>query len=127
MDRRAFLFTAGAATLVSSAPARSAVRPDLLRRSFEALGASRRRTVQTELQIAGLYGHRVDGRYGPATERALILGARHLRENSGGRIAVDLATPRGIASYVQGLATLRYSSYLYGEGDECDPPGSCGD
>ena len=113
--------------MASTAAARPAARPDLLRRPFEALGASRRRTVQTELQIAGLYGHRIDGRYGPATERALILGARHLRENSGGRIAVDLATPQGVASYVEGLATLRHSSHLYGEGDECDPPGSCGD
>ena len=126
MDRRALLATASTA-LASTAAARPAARPDLLRRPFEALGASRRRTVQTELQIAGLYGHRVDGRYGPATERAPIPGARHLRENSGGRIAADLATPRGVASDIEGLATLRYSSHLYGEGDECDPPGSCGD
>ena len=46
-----------------------------LRAAFMAMSERQRRTVQEELKTAGFYEGRVDGSYGPGTERALAKGA----------------------------------------------------
>jgi hypothetical protein len=128
MNRRSLLLAAsGALAFAGAARARPAPRPDPLRAAFAALSPDERRAAQSELRTAGLYGRALDGRYGPATERALVLGAALLEDNSRGRIAPRLATPEGAQAYLRDLAALRLSAWLYGEGDDCDPAGgACG-
>ena len=125
MNRRVFL----ACALTSAAIPFAAIARDIppLRAAFETLAPSARRSVQDELAIAGFYEGAIDGRYGPRTERGLIAAAAHLSENSGGRVRVDVTSARGSRAYVADLAAGRHAKWLYGEGDECDPPGSCGD
>ena len=91
-----------------------------LQAAFEALPASGRSMVQSELQTAGLYQGVIDGSYGRRTEAALIEGAEFLAYNSRGQVTVDLSGAAGTSAYLRGLAGGEYAAWLYGEGAECD-------
>jgi hypothetical protein len=123
MIRRVFLKSllsvTGAAALSLSSAAQAQDR-GALQAAFEALPASGRSTVQSELQTAGLYQGATDGRYGRLTEAALIEGAEFLAYNSRGQVKVDLSSAAGVSAYLRGLAGGEYAAWLYGEGAECD-------
>jgi hypothetical protein len=91
-----------------------------LQAAFEALPASGRSMVQSELQITGLYQGTIDGSYGRQTEAALIAGAEFLAYNSRGKVKVDLTSAAGVSAYLRGLAGGEFAAWLYGEGGECD-------
>jgi peptidoglycan hydrolase-like protein with peptidoglycan-binding domain len=127
MIRRVFLkslLTAtSAAALGFSFAATGAARAQdrvALQAAFEALPASARSMVQSELQIAGLYQGALDGQYGRQTEAALIAGAEFLAYNSRGQVNVDLSSAAGASAYLRGLAGGEFAAWLYGEGGECD-------
>lgn len=119
MDRRSFLAAASLTFVAPRLLAQGSVRTDLLRRGFGYLQPALRQRVQTELKTAGFYRGAIDGRYGPATQGALIEGAEFIRHNSRGRVGFDLGTQQGIVAYYRGLASGELAKWLYGEGNEC--------
>ena len=119
MNRRRFLVLCAAVAAVPLAAAAQDRRA--LRAAFDALPASGRRSVQDELAITGLYDGALDGRYGPRTERGLIAAAAHLTRNWSRLVWPDVSSPSGARAFVQELAARRLSTWLYGEGEDCDP------
>lgn len=91
-----------------------------LRAAFMAMSERQRRTVQEELKTAGFYEGRVDGYYGPGTERALAEAAAFISENSRGEARYDLRSEAGIHAYLSDLADGTAAAWLYGEGVEAD-------
>lgn len=86
--------------------------------AFDRLSAFERRNLQVELQMAGLYAASVDGSYGPSTRRAIVSAPNFLRDNSQGRVRVELVTLGDLETFLRDIATGEYSKWLYGEGDE---------
>ena len=119
MKRRAFLGGLVGTALAGTAGAQSRVRTDWLREGFGYLRPALRGHVQNELRIGGFYQGAIDGRYGPATQRALIAAADHIGRNSRGQVRIDLTTQSGIVAYYRGLVSGDLAAWLYGEGNEC--------
>ena len=65
-----------------------------------------------------LYTGRINGAYGPGSERALLEGEGFLDSNLRGRLGFDLATGQGIASYLEAISSGEAAAFLYGEGIE---------
>ncbi|MCB6178666.1 peptidoglycan-binding protein [Rhodobacter sp. Har01] len=120
---RSFALACAAATLclpsLGTGPAAAQDRA-ALQQALEGLSAIGRTTAQTELRFAGVYQGAIDGRYGRGTEAALIAGAAFMRDNSRGKVVVDLTNAAEASAYVRGLAEGAHSAWLYGEGGECD-------
>ncbi|MCR8725352.1 peptidoglycan-binding domain-containing protein [Frigidibacter sp. ROC022] len=114
------LLSAPIVVLALAAPALAEVSARHFPAAFEALDETQRRTVQQELQTAGLYGGSIDGRYGPGTERALIQAVDRIVGDGFHGIAIFLDTEADAISFMFTLAEGGYSKWLYGEGDEND-------
>jgi hypothetical protein len=93
---------------------------DPLAESFAMLGVEKRRAVQEQLAMAGLYDGVVDGAFGPKTRNSLINGAVFIKDNSYGRVAFDLTKPDQARQFIGALANGELAKYLWGEGDESE-------
>lgn len=104
--------------MAATGPALAQQKLDYLRYAFEQLTYFERRSLQVELQMAGLYQATVDGAYGPSTRRAIVSAPNFIRDNSQGRVTIAVETVSDLENFLRQIAMGEYSRWLYGEGNE---------
>lgn len=90
---------------------------DPLAVAFAELPENARRSVQVELQMAGLYSGTVDGAFGPGTRAALVAAARTIAA-AGNWGKPDVGSLAGARDYLQRMSMGEYMNPLYDSGSE---------
>jgi len=115
MLRRTFLIAAPTALLLGTTPGFAGAAGASYADPFNAMQINDRRGIQNVLWMADLYHGEVDGRWGPATARAIEASVGKIIDKSHGEERPDVSTSAARAAYLHDLAYYVYDFWLTGE------------